>query len=216
MGHRIDPTLTARARELRNNPTPAERAVWHRISQYRPAFTRQLVVAPFIVDLACRQAKLAVELDGSQHLDAVASDARRTRFLEAQGWCVLRLWNTDMLTNPDGAVLHILERAAECLGGTHPQPLPFREGGKGGHALAERQPSTSSRRSHAESAFRKLPVGLTPSLPVVGVDGIVSHDRTFIRSLPIGRSASAGPKWAADASAAIRRPLAYGAEHRMG
>ena len=128
MLRRVDPRLTARARELRNHPTPAELAIWQRICRYRPAFTRQLVEAPFIIDLACRQAKLAVEVDGSQHVAALDADARRTRFLEAQGWQVLRLWNSDVLANPDGAVRHILEIAAECLGGTHPQPLPSREG----------------------------------------------------------------------------------------
>ena len=86
------------------------------------------MIAPFIEDLACRQARLAIELDGSQHLEAAEADARRTRFLEAQGWHVLRLWNSDVLSNPDGATQHILERAAEYLGGTHPRPLPFREG----------------------------------------------------------------------------------------
>ncbi|HEX7655469.1 MAG TPA: DUF559 domain-containing protein, partial [Sphingomonas sp.] len=78
MRHRIDPELTRRARELRNNPTPAELAVWHRIARYRPAFTRQLVVAPFIIDLACRKAKLGVELDGSQHAAQIEADDRRT------------------------------------------------------------------------------------------------------------------------------------------
>lgn len=67
MRHRIDPELTRRARALRNNPTPTELAVWHRIARYRPAFTRQLVVPPFIIDLACRKAKLGIEFDGSQH-----------------------------------------------------------------------------------------------------------------------------------------------------
>lgn len=128
MRHRIDPRLTARARELRNNPTPAERAVWHRISRFRPAFTRQHVEAPFIIDLVCRRAKLAVEFDGSQHLDAIAKDERRTAYLQSKGWCVIRLWNSDVLANPDGATLYVLEKAAECLGGTHPQPLPSREG----------------------------------------------------------------------------------------
>jgi very-short-patch-repair endonuclease len=130
MLHRIDPKLTARARELRNNPTETELAVWRRISRHRPAFTRQLIVAPFIIDLACRKAQLAVEFDGSQHLDAAGYDARRTRFLEQRGWRVMRLWNSEVLANADGAVQHILEGAAECLGGTHPQPLPSREGRK--------------------------------------------------------------------------------------
>ncbi len=32
------------------------------------------------------------------------------------------------MTNPDGAAEYLLAQAAECLGGTHPQPLPFQEG----------------------------------------------------------------------------------------
>jgi very-short-patch-repair endonuclease len=128
MQRRVDPRLTARARELRNNPTPAELAIWQRISRYRPAFTRQLVEAPFIIDLACGKAKLAVEFDGSQHFDAAGADARRTIYLQTKGWRVIRLWNSDVLANPDGAAQHILSTAAECLGGTHPHPLPSREG----------------------------------------------------------------------------------------
>ncbi|WP_084250519.1 endonuclease domain-containing protein [Sphingomonas mali] len=128
MRRRVDPELTRRARELRNNPTPAELVIWHRVSRYRPAFTRQLVVAPFIVDLACRGARLAVEFDGSQHVDRAPYDERRSVYLAEHGWRVIRLWNSDVLGNPDGAAEYILLQAAECLGGTHPQPLPCREG----------------------------------------------------------------------------------------
>lgn len=128
MGKRIDPELTRRARELRNNPTPAERLIWQRISRYRPAFTRQLIVAPFIIDLACREAKFGVEFDGSQHLDSAEADARRTATLEARGWKIIRFWNSEVESNPDGVALQLLAGAAECLGGTHPQPLPSREG----------------------------------------------------------------------------------------
>ena len=135
MRRRIDPELTRRARELRNNPTPAERAVWRLISQYRPAFTRQLVIARFIVDLACRKARLAVEFDGGHHAEQIGKDTRRTLYLEAQGWKVIRLWNSDVLCNPEGSVSYILLSAAECLGGTHPQPLPFREGRRRGAAV---------------------------------------------------------------------------------
>jgi very-short-patch-repair endonuclease len=132
MLRRIDPELTRRARALRNNPTPAERAIWHLISCYRPAFTRQLVVAPFIIDLACREARLGVEFDGSQHAEQVTVDQRRTEYLERLGWRIIRLWNSDVLANPAGAAQYILSEAAECLGGTHPQPLPSREGRKKG------------------------------------------------------------------------------------
>lgn len=120
---RIERKMTSRARALRSNATEAERWIWRRISRYRPRFTRQLVVGPFIVDLACRQARLAVELDGSQHIASLA-DMRRTRWLEARGWTVLRFWNNEVAQNPDGVAEAILLRAAECLAGTHPQPLP--------------------------------------------------------------------------------------------
>ena len=124
---RVDPEMTRRARELRTGATYAERALWRLLSQYRPRFTRQLVVGPFILDLACRDAKLAVEVDGGQHVDNV-SDDRRTRWLEGEGWTVIRFWNSDVADNPAGVAEAILVKVAECLGGTHPQPLPSREG----------------------------------------------------------------------------------------
>lgn len=124
---RIPPLLKERARELRNNPTEAERLIWSRVSWHRPAFTRQLVIGRYIVDLACRQVKLAVELDGSQHIDS-AYDPRRTAFLERIGWRVLRFWNSDVLTNHDGVARVILNSAGELLEPTHPRPLPSREG----------------------------------------------------------------------------------------
>ena len=126
---RVDERLTANARELRNNATKAERLLWNKLSTYRPRFTRQLVVGHYIVDIACREAKLAIELDGSQHIEAAATyDARRTRFLEQEGWAVVRLWNNEVIANPDGAAERILQHCAQRLGGTHPQPLPSREG----------------------------------------------------------------------------------------
>ena len=125
--HRVDPEMTRRARALRGNATKAERTLWRLLSQYRPKFTRQLVVGPFILDLACREAKLAVEVDGGQHADSEA-DARRTEWLAQNGWTVVRFWNSDVSGNAEGVAEAILLKAAECLGGTHPQHLPFREG----------------------------------------------------------------------------------------
>jgi very-short-patch-repair endonuclease len=133
MLRRIDPELTRRARELRNNPTPAERAIWQLISRYRPVFTRQLVVAPFIIDLACREARLGVEFDGSQHFEQAAADQRRTEYLERLGWRIIRLWNSAVLANPAGAAQYILSEAAGLRPRRHPPPaLPSREGRKKG------------------------------------------------------------------------------------
>jgi very-short-patch-repair endonuclease len=125
--HRIESEMTRRARSLRTGATKAERALWRLLSRYRPKFTRQLVVGPFILDLACRQAMLAVEVDGGQHADSEA-DSRRTRWLENEGWTVIRFWNNEVVENSIGVAEAILLKAAECLGGTHPQPLPSREG----------------------------------------------------------------------------------------
>ena len=128
---RIPERMTNHARELRNNATKAERLLWLRLRNYRPRFTRQLVIGPYIIDLACRQAKLAIELDGSQHAEALEYDSRRTSFLETQGWAVIRLWNNEVEENPDGAAELVLAKCSERLGGaTHPQPLPSREGRK--------------------------------------------------------------------------------------
>ncbi|MDV5823663.1 endonuclease domain-containing protein [Sphingobium naphthae] len=120
--------MTRHARALRNGATEAERMVWRHLSRYRPRFTRQLVTGPYIVDIACRSAKLALEFDGAQHQDAMAYDAARTAFLKDQGWTVLRFWNGEVFSNLEGVLTVILEKTAECLGGTHPQPLPSREG----------------------------------------------------------------------------------------
>src|SRR5262249_10920191 len=78
---RIDKRLTQNARNLRNNSTKAERLLGLRLRQYRPRFTRQLVIDPNIVDLACREARLAIELDGGQHVEATTVyDTKRTAF----------------------------------------------------------------------------------------------------------------------------------------
>ncbi len=128
-GRRIPRRLTDRARDLRIHATKQEHILGRILSRYRPKFTRQLVIEPYIADLACRQAKLVVEIDGSQHIDSLRDEAR-TRHLEAEGWTVIRFWNSEVGTNPEGVAEAILQRAAECLGGTHPQPLPSREGRK--------------------------------------------------------------------------------------
>jgi very-short-patch-repair endonuclease len=59
---------------------------------------------------------------------ALRSNAtQRDAYMRAEGWTVFRVWNSDVRENPVGTTEAILARAAECLGGTHPQPLPSRE-----------------------------------------------------------------------------------------
>lgn len=128
---RISRHITQNTRELRNNATDDERKLWRMLSQYRPRFTRQLSIHPFIVDIAHRKAKLVVELDGSQHLEQTEQDRARTKYLEARGWMVLRFWNSEVHENVEGVVEKILAIAAERLGGRELETvLPRKHGDK--------------------------------------------------------------------------------------
>ncbi len=106
--------LTSVARKLRNEMTDAERRLWShlRASQLKGVrFTRQLPIGDFVVDFACRTARLAIELDGGQHSDS-ASDEARTGLIEAHGWRVIRFWNNEVLENTDGVLTVILQELA--------------------------------------------------------------------------------------------------------
>ena len=98
-----DLATSARAETLRRNQTEPEQKLWHRVRDRRLAghkFTRQYPVGPFFADFACREAKLIVELDGSQHGEN-AYDERRDMFLVDQGYSVLRFWNFEVLQSMD-------------------------------------------------------------------------------------------------------------------
>ncbi|GBH30507.1 endonuclease domain-containing protein [Sphingobium xenophagum] len=114
---------TARARALRNNATDAERVLWQAISARKVSgirFNRQVPVGPFICDFVARSIGLVIEVDGGQHEDAV--DAERTRYIEAQGFRVIRFWNNDVLGNLDGVIEDIMRVVADM-----PSPNPSRK-----------------------------------------------------------------------------------------
>ena len=100
--------LTPIARKLRANPTDAEKRLWAHLrgSQLGVRFTRQHPIGSFVVDFACRPARLAIELDGGQHSDNSADDAR-TRLIEAHGYRLIRFWNNEVLQNTDGVLIVI-------------------------------------------------------------------------------------------------------------
>ncbi|WP_287260596.1 endonuclease domain-containing protein [Mesorhizobium sp.] len=76
----------------------------------------QFPIAGYIVDFACPDKKLVVEVDGSQHADANAGDEARTKRLEQDGWTVLRFWNDDVIRDIDNVCQHIVIEAG--LAGT--------------------------------------------------------------------------------------------------
>ena len=94
----------ARAKQLRDRETSAEKLLWRalrRIPLEQSHFRRQVPIGPYIVDFACLGAKLVIEVDGPSHTETqqMHHDAIRTRFLEAEGFRVLRFWNDAVRTD---------------------------------------------------------------------------------------------------------------------
>ena len=88
-----------RAQSLRKNQTHEETHLWYDfLKTYPVQFRRQYAIGPFYVDFYCHRAKLAVELDGSQHYDPEGQerDEKRTLQLNQQGILVLRFANNDV------------------------------------------------------------------------------------------------------------------------
>ena len=105
-----------RARNLRVAMTDAEKRLWSALRRRRLRgykFRRQHPLGPFILDFACIEYCLAIEADGGQHADNDA-DKARTEWLERSGWRVIRFWNNDILSNPEG-VQEELVRILESL-----------------------------------------------------------------------------------------------------
>ncbi len=118
------------ARRLRKHPTDAERLLWRhlrlrQLGGYK--FRRQQPLGPYIVDFVCLEQRLIVEVDGGQHAEQTEDDAQRTAWLEAEGFRVLRFWNTEVLQ--DTKTVQEVIRAA--LDDGPPSSILPRKGGGG-------------------------------------------------------------------------------------
>jgi very-short-patch-repair endonuclease len=82
-----NPQLKERARELRKNPTLAEKILWRELrkKQLGYEFHRQIPIDHFVVDFYCHELMLVIEVDGASH----DSDDARAKDLDRQG---LRIW----------------------------------------------------------------------------------------------------------------------------
>ena len=116
-----------RARAMRLSPTEAERKLWwhlrHRLPLSATHFRRQVRLGHYIVDFASHGLRIVIELDGGQHAVQSKSDATRSKFLESEGYRVLRFWNNEVLTNIDG-VLEVIQSAILAT----PTPTPPHKG----------------------------------------------------------------------------------------
>ena len=98
------PDLKDKRRVLRRHQTDAERKLWQILRNQQLdglKFFRQYSIGNYIVDFYCPRIRLAVEVDGGQHLDR-HTDKARTECLLKEGITVLRFWNNEVLTNPAG------------------------------------------------------------------------------------------------------------------
>jgi very-short-patch-repair endonuclease len=132
------------ARQLRTNATSAERRLWNGVRREQIGgfrFRRQVVLSGFVVDFACYEARLVIEVDGATHsTDAeLARDASRSAALGSRGYGVLRFTNDEIFHNIDGVLetirLKLIDLRPRLMNGDFadgatPLPNPPPQGGR--------------------------------------------------------------------------------------
>ncbi|MEE8187916.1 MAG: endonuclease domain-containing protein [Kiloniellales bacterium] len=105
-------SMIGTSRRLRRDATQAEKLLWSRLRDRQlggAKFRRQNPLGPYVVDFFCLKLGLVIELDGGQHAVQAERDQRRDRWLESEGYRVLRFWNHEVMGNIDGVLQRILE-----------------------------------------------------------------------------------------------------------
>ena len=98
------------AKQLRKEMTKEERHLWYDFLRTYPVrFSRQNVLGKYVADFYSAEAKLLIELDGSQHYENLNAekDAERTAFLEGYGLTVIRIPNNEVMRNFRGVCEYI-------------------------------------------------------------------------------------------------------------
>ena len=102
--------LVPLAKQLRNGMTREERHLWYDfLRSYPVRFSRQKVLGKYIADFYSAEAKIVIELDGSQHYEDqnVEKDAERSNFLSGYGLTVIRIPNNEISRNFTGGCEYI-------------------------------------------------------------------------------------------------------------
>jgi lipoate-protein ligase B/very-short-patch-repair endonuclease len=128
----IPPQLLTNARALRQTTTDAETLMWFLLRNRALAsakFRRQHATRDndprYILDFYCAEHRLGIELDGGQHVEQSAYDAKRDAWFAEQGIHVLRFWNNDVLSQTE-AVLEVVYAALTANSPPSPlTPLPL-------------------------------------------------------------------------------------------
>ena len=118
-----NPSLTARAKAIRKQMSEPETRIWLQLRANRFSsvkFRRQKVIGNYIVDFAANAPKLVVELDGDSHAGRESYDTARTRYLEGEGYRVVRYSNVEVMENMDGVFTHL----SSVIGEMGRPPLP--------------------------------------------------------------------------------------------
>jgi very-short-patch-repair endonuclease len=95
---------------LRQSQTSQEVILWNKLRNRQLGFKikRQYSVGPYVLDFYCPLKKLAIEIDGSQHLENKEYDVQRSDYLSVFGIKVIRFWNNEINVNIDGVVNKII------------------------------------------------------------------------------------------------------------
>lgn len=130
MGVAFDPKARNRARSLRRDMTKSETVLWTALKGRALdgwKFRRQHPVGPYIAVFACLEAKTIVEVDGATHNTAaeLEHDRNRTKFLEAEGFSIVRVTNAGIYEDLDGVVRVISKALAPSGPSGH---LPRKQG----------------------------------------------------------------------------------------
>ena len=110
MQSKYNKQLVPLAKQLRKDMTKEERHLWYDFLRTYPIlFSRQTVLGKYIADFYSAEAKLVIELDGSQHYEKenAEKDAERTAFLEGYDLRVIRIPNNDVIRNFGGVCEYI-------------------------------------------------------------------------------------------------------------
>ncbi|HEX2225010.1 MAG TPA: DUF559 domain-containing protein [Thermoanaerobaculia bacterium] len=105
----MEDSTTNHARSLRQNMTGAERRLWRELrgEALGARLRRQVPIGSYIVDFACLQKRLIIEINGGQHM-ANPQDPTRDAWLKERGYRILRFWNNEVLQNTNGVLEVIL------------------------------------------------------------------------------------------------------------